>query len=112
MTAQDASYVQSEEEIFDLMVDHSEAIKKHNIVKRERVDGLLVTTSRIEGNSFNYETIIGDAWGIYPVERYDSREDAEAGHGIWIQKSKKLLEVTCLGYNRRPPITVPLVRQQ
>lgn len=30
-----------------------------------------------------YETAIGDRAGWHPVERYESRESAEAGHARW-----------------------------
>lgn len=103
-------FFQTEEEIFDLMVDHSEWLKKHNILKRDKVSGLLVSTSRIENAPFKYETVVADIWGIYPVQRYESKEEAEKGHKEWLKKQAELKEVTCLGYGERGPVKIGLFR--
>jgi len=45
-----------------------------------------------------YETAIIDANGAYPVERYETRDQAVAGHEAWCAKAPTLAEVTKLGF--------------
>ena len=66
-------------------------------VGKDAVNGLVVSTCYT--TDMGYETAILDCNNTYPVERYDSKEDAEEGHKKWIKfcKSKKT-KITKLGY--------------
>ena len=44
-----------------------------------------------------YETAVLDAKGSYPVELYETREEAERGHARWVDKAPDLLEVDEIG---------------
>jgi len=45
-----------------------------------------------------YETAILDKIGANPVERYDTREQAEKGHAYWMATAATLTEITKLGH--------------
>lgn len=66
-------------------------------VARTLVDGLIVSTAYTSDEG--YETAIIDMGDpdVHPVERYDSREEAEAGHQKWCDKAKVLTCVNRLG---------------
>ena len=62
-------------------------------------------------HQFNcYETALKDAVRAYPVERYDTFENAEKGHKQWIEKSKTLEIVKTLDYPDIPGTWVLLRR--
>lgn len=65
-------------------------------VEPEENEGVGVST--VLSPDWGYETALLDAKGAHPVERYPTREAAEAGHLRWIEKSKHLAEVFELGY--------------
>jgi len=65
-------------------------------VDRTEVTGLIVSTAFT--SDMGYETAILDVLGAHPVERYSSREDAEAGHKRWVGQATSLKTVTVLGY--------------
>lgn len=67
-----------------------------DVVGKNVVDGLGVST--VLASDVGYETAILDAERAHPVERYDSEEDAVAGHGAWCKRVKGLQKVTELGY--------------
>lgn len=103
-------FYQTEEEIFDLVVDHSVFSKKHNIIARDNISGILISTSKIDNMPFNFETVIADGWGIYPIQRYDTKEDALKGHKEWTEKMPITEEIICLGYGTRGPMKINIAR--
>lgn len=68
----------------------------HEILAQEEVAGITVSTvlTRDQG----YETALLDANGAHPVERYENREAALAGHERWKAESATALHVLKLGY--------------
>lgn len=74
------------------MADNYESRK----VARTEVSGLIVSTC--DTVDMGYETAILDKNGAHPVERYDSRASAEAGHSKWCDDAKALTRVRKLGY--------------
>ena len=52
-------------------------------IARDWLNGLLVSTA----NSLDYgpETALLDQSGVYPVERYETREEALTGHQRWVE---------------------------
>ncbi len=79
--------------IFSFLLDANN-YEEHK-VGRDEVDGLTVSTafSSDEG----YETAIIDSVAVYPVQRYDNKEEAERGHQEWIAKCPTLTKVMRLG---------------
>lgn len=75
------------------------------------VNGLTVST--VYTTDEGYETAIIDLKEIYPVERYENKDDAETGHWKWCEKAKTLSEIVCLeGFGGLvPEKTVTLVRR-
>lgn len=57
-----------------------------------------ITVSTVYTPDMGYETAILDSNGVYPVERYTSKELASKGHEVWVEKAPTLTEVTQLGY--------------
>ena len=64
-------------------------------VDRTKINGLIISTAF--SSDCGYETAVIDAVAVYPVERYQSREDAIEGHKKWCQSSKELRKVVMLG---------------
>lgn len=65
-------------------------------VAHDVVDGVEIDTAYTD--DMGYETAIIAEAGWRPVERYDTREEAEAGHEAWKAKAPKLQVITDLGY--------------
>lgn len=66
------------------------------IGEKVQVDGLEVSTCNTP--DAGYETAIIDANTVYPVERYDTEEEAVEGHSRWIEKAPSLKTITHIGY--------------
>ena len=64
-------------------------------VARTEVNG--VTVSTVYSSDEGYETAILDENGVYPVERYPSKEDAQLGHEKWCKEAETVETVTRLG---------------
>lgn len=70
------------------------------LVAVEKVDGLEVSTVAVTDclPEFRYETAVIDELGVHPVERYASKEEAEAGHARWVVAAPSLVKVQELLY--------------
>lgn len=79
------------------------------IVPPTDVAGLRVST--VDTVDCGPETAIVDAVTTYPVERYETRAQAEAGHRAWVERAPGLTRVTCLGYDEIPAEDVELVKR-
>jgi hypothetical protein len=66
-------------------------------INEDTVDGLRISTIHA-GDLDVYETAVCDVAGAHPVERYETREAAEAGHKVWLAKAPDLRFVYRLGY--------------
>ena len=64
-------------------------------VARDEVCGVEVST--VYTSDEGYETALCDANGVHPVQRYETREDAQAGHIVWMEKAKTVTRVVELG---------------
>ncbi len=65
-------------------------------VARDSACGLTVSTANTSDEGF--ETAILDTKGAHPVERYDDRPAAIAGHALWVEKCRRgLNRITELG---------------
>lgn len=60
--------------------------RKIGCIRSEDNGGIGVSTAYTSDEG--YETALGDANGIHPVERYDTREDAVNGHEKWVKFAK------------------------
>jgi hypothetical protein len=60
-----------------------------------------------------YETALIDKNGVYPVQRYKSKEEAALGHWEWIGRSKEVESVIQIGHDKYgvPDITIMLERK-
>mgnify|MGYP001589839313 CR=1 FL=1 len=57
------------------------------------------TVSTVRTSDLNvYETAILDKEGAHPVERYETRGQAEKGHAYWTVMAMNLEEITKLGH--------------
>lgn len=56
-----------------------------------------VGVSTVLSQDFGWETALLDAIGAHPVQRYETRDEALAGHDAWVAKAKDGLNVTKLG---------------
>lgn len=65
-------------------------------VARTSVGGFVVST--VLSTDRGYETAILDSQGAWPVERYETLEQAEKGHEEWCGKIADLRTVSVLGY--------------
>lgn len=72
-------------------------IGNYDTRKLGRTDVNGVTVSTAYTSDEGYETAILDANGVHPVERYDSKSEAEAGHREWCKKAETVETVTKLG---------------
>lgn len=63
---------------------------------RDLVDGLIVSTAYTTDEG--YETAILDLHKTYPVERYDTEEQAVTGHQEWLKKAETMKEAHRLGW--------------
>lgn len=63
---------------------------------RSNINGLTISTAYT--SDCGYETAIIDENGVHPVERYNSKEEAEIGHEKWCKNSETITEVVELGY--------------
>lgn len=71
--------------------------KKSVRIAFTEVGGLSVST--VKTSDLGLETAIIDKLGTYPVERYESKKEAEVGHLKWVARAEKgLTSVTMLGY--------------
>lgn len=91
----------AQDNLFNKVKDYASLIKSirpgTSVCPKEIVGGLIVST--ILGSDNVYETAIMDRHGTYPVERYDSRQEAEDGHESWAEWAlASNNEVTKLGY--------------
>jgi hypothetical protein len=69
--------------------------RKVGWVDPEENGGIGVSTCWTEDQG--YETALLDAKGAYPVERYATKADAEAGHKRWTASARSLGRVVVLG---------------
>ena len=60
--------------------------RKVGRIDREENGGIGVSTAYTSDEG--YETALLDKNGIHPVERYETKEQAESGHKKWIQFAK------------------------
>lgn len=81
--------------MFDFMQDAGNYADR-KVAEKIEVNGLTVSTCWTSDEG--YETAIIDWNGTYPVERYDTKEQALAGHEKWGKKAISLKEVTMLGW--------------
>lgn len=84
--------------MFDFMSDIDDyETRKVGRIERENNNGIGVSTAYTTDEG--YETALFDKNGTHPVERYDSKRDAESGHEKWIQFAGKAdnQKVTKLG---------------
>jgi len=86
------------EEVLKLV---SATVDKHDYdirkVEREYINGLIISTAYTD--DMGYETAILDMNGVHPVERYNSKEEAEKGHKKWVEFCKtKKIKIKKLGY--------------
>lgn len=65
-------------------------------IGRTDVNGLTVSTCYTSDEG--YETAIIDINGVYPVERYANKLEAEDGHRKWCIEAKTIEAVTMLGW--------------
>lgn len=65
-------------------------------IAKDEVGGFEISTVFAEDVD-QFETAIIDANGTHPVERYDEREQAIAGHAKWMTNAPTLTEVLKLG---------------
>lgn len=57
-----------------------------------------LTVSTAYTTDCGYETAIIDKNGVHPVERYDSKAEAELGHEKWCKEAETVTEVIKLGW--------------
>ena len=62
---------------------------------RTEVNGVTVSTAYTSDEG--YETALLDANGVHPVERYNSKSEAEKGHEKWCKEAETVETVTKLG---------------
>jgi hypothetical protein len=68
-----------------------------NVLPKDKANGLGIST--INSQDMGYETAILDAKNAHPVERYETEDEAKAGHAKWLKRVQEgLSEVTRLGY--------------
>ena len=77
-------------------------------VGKDEVMGLTVSTAFT--SDMGYETAILDKSSVYPVERYESKEDAIQGHIRWMEEAVNLKEVEMLGYTSSNKTTKKVIR--
>ncbi len=63
---------------------------------RDLVDGLIVSTCYTTDEG--YETAIIDLNKTYPVQRYETEEQALEGHADWVKQAETLERVDRLGW--------------
>jgi len=56
------------------------------VARHDREDGITVST--VYSSDEGYETALLDVNGTYPVERYETKEQAASGHEKWVEFSK------------------------
>lgn len=64
----------------------------------DRTDVKGLTVSTVNSCDLGYETAIIDKNGTYPVERYETRDEAGRGHEKWCKDAETLATVIKLGY--------------
>ena len=70
---------------------------ERKVADKAEVNGLEISTCW--SDDMGFETAISDKKDIfYPVERYETREEAIAGHEKWKEKAKTIKKITYLGY--------------
>lgn len=84
------------EALQSLCVTSNQPYEERSLGKDE-VNGVRVSTIWAADEQ-KYETAICDEISCYPVERYTTREEAEAGHKKWLKKAKTIKKVTMLGW--------------
>ena len=85
---------------------------EERMVARTEVGGLIVSTVYAYDIEM-YEIALLDREGAHPVRRYETREQAVAGHTKWCGLAPDLVEVTQLGYGLfdLPDKQITLVRE-
>lgn len=63
---------------------------------RDNVNGIIVST--VITPDMGWETALVDKNGAHPVERYETEEQAEAGHKKWMALARTGTKVLKLGY--------------
>jgi hypothetical protein len=86
------------EDAFKAMNATSEMMGTYEKRKLGRTEIGGVTVSTAYTTDMGYETAILDKSGVYPVERYATKELAAEGHENWCKKIPNLTEIRELGY--------------
>ena len=76
--------------------------ESRKIAKTENETGKTIGVSTAWTDDCGYETALLDRNGVYPVERYESKEEAELGHGRWLKFSEDAdgKKIMMLGYGQ------------
>lgn len=77
---------------------------------KDEADPFLVST--VLTNDVGWETALIYEGMAYPVERYNSRDEAWIGHDNWIKRAPELDAIPKLGYGICPPEEIPIKRPQ
>jgi hypothetical protein len=88
-----------------------DAIDRRGRIGKHFVSGLVISTVVPPDGIAPWETAIaieGQHWSWHPVQRYQTREDAEAGHAEWVARAPDLDLVTDLGVEGQEPYEVRL----
>ena len=81
------------ERLVDNLLKHIQKMERRTyhegrIAKQEQVDGEQIGVSTVYTDDEGYETALIDVNDVHPVERYKSKEEAEAGHKKWVEFAK------------------------
>lgn len=88
-------------DIFKFIVSLGQPIE---VVKQTILENRL-EVSTVKTSDKGFETAICDSENVYPVQRYDSKEEAVSGHAMWIGIAKGMKhgdEITRLGWSIIP----------
>lgn len=85
-------------EKIDKMFDFLNHIDDYEERKVGKTEIGKLTISTVYTSDEGYETAILDDNGAYPVERYETKKEAERGHKRWVKKAPKLTKITMLGW--------------
>ena len=82
--------------LFGGILDGASQPYEHRKIGRDASGRFVVST--VDSPDLGYETALCDKKGAHPVERYDTLEEAEAGHKKWVSTASTLTSVKKLGY--------------
>ena len=80
--------------MFDFLLDIGNYDQRK--VEVDNISGITIST--VLTSDEGYETAIIDNNGVHPVQRYDTKENAEKGHKLWCEKAPQLEKITKLGW--------------